>query len=226
MNAPQALHSHDHRHCIDDALIKAETVCAERGARMTPLRRRVLELVWDSHAPIGAYAIMDLLRAADDRAAAPPTVYRALEFLLDQGLVHKIESLNAFVGCDRPEERHISQFLICTSCKAAIELNDPAILQAVETSARQSGFSLKRLTIEAQGPVRRLPEKFRSGLRFPINSSGRSPPPARGIIVARHLFSDGSRQPRKDWNNEINDTDEFCRGDRLGGTGMGGSGPL
>src|SRR5688572_10385170 len=151
MNAPQALHLHDHRHCIDDALSKAETVCAERSARMTPLRRRVLELVWDSHAPIGAYAIMDLLRAADDRAAAPPTVYRALEFLLDQGLVHKIESLNAFVGCDRPEERHISQFLICTSCKAAVELNDPAITQAVEASAGQSGFSLNRLTIEAQG---------------------------------------------------------------------------
>jgi Fur family zinc uptake transcriptional regulator len=151
MNAPQALHPHDHRHCIDDALNRAETVCAERGARMTPLRRRVLELVWDSHAPIGAYAIMDLLRAADDRAAAPPTVYRALEFLLDQGLVHKIESLNAFVGCDRPEERHISQFLICTSCKAAVELNDPAITQAVEASAQRSGFSLNRLTIEAQG---------------------------------------------------------------------------
>ena len=92
-----------------------------------------------------------LLRAADDRAAAPPTVYRALEFLLDQGLVHKIESLNAFVGCDRPEERHISQFLICTSCKAAVELNDPAITQAVEASAQRSGFSLNRLTIEAQG---------------------------------------------------------------------------
>ena len=151
MNAPQALHPHAHRHCIDDALSRAETVCAERGARMTPLRRRVLELVWDSHAPIGAYAIMDLLRAADDRAAAPPTVYRALEFLLDQGLVHKIESLNAFVGCDRPEERHISQFLICMSCKAAVELNDPAITQAVEASAQQSGFSLNRLTIEAQG---------------------------------------------------------------------------
>lgn len=151
MNAPHILQSHDHRHCIDDALSRADTVCSERGARMTPLRRRVLELVWDSHAPIGAYAIMDLLRAADDRAAAPPTVYRALEFLLEQGLVHKIESLNAFVGCDRPEERHISQFLICTSCKAAIELNDPAIVEAVDASARASGFSFNRLTIEAQG---------------------------------------------------------------------------
>jgi Fur family transcriptional regulator, zinc uptake regulator len=151
MNAPHALHPHNHRLCIDDALSRAETVCAERGAKMTPLRRRVLELVWDSHAPIGAYAIMELLRAADDRSAAPPTVYRALDFLLDQGLVHKIESLNAFVGCDRPEERHVSQFLICTSCKAAVELTDPAIMKAVESSARDSGFSFKRLTVEAQG---------------------------------------------------------------------------
>jgi Fur family zinc uptake transcriptional regulator len=151
MNASQALNAHDHRHCIDDALTRADSVCAERGAKMTPLRRRVLELVWDSHAPIGAYAIMDLLRAADDRAAAPPTVYRALDFLLGQGLVHKIESLNAFVGCDRPEERHVSQFLICTGCKTAIELNDPAILKAVEASAQESGFSFNRLTVEAQG---------------------------------------------------------------------------
>lgn len=146
-----ALHAHDHQNCIDDALQRADHVCAERGAKMTPLRRRVLELVWNSHAPIGAYAIMDLLRAEDDRAAAPPTVYRALEFLLDQGLVHKIESLNAFVGCDRPEERHVSQFLICGKCKAAVELNDPAILRAVEAGAARAGFSVARVTLEVQG---------------------------------------------------------------------------
>lgn len=146
-----AFHAHDHQVCIDDALQRADSVCAERGAKMTPLRRRVLELVWNSHAPVGAYAIMDMLRAEDDRAAAPPTVYRALEFLLDQGLVHKIESLNAFVGCDRPEERHISQFLICSNCKAAIELNDPAILRTVEASAGRAGFKVSRVTLEAQG---------------------------------------------------------------------------
>ena len=147
----EAFHSHDHQHCIDDALQRADSVCAERGAKMTPLRHRVLELVWNSHAPVGAYAIMDMLRAEDDRAAAPPTVYRALEFLLDQGLVHKIESLNAFVGCDRPEERHVSQFLICGNCKAAIELNDPAILRAVEDSAGKAGFNVARVTLEVQG---------------------------------------------------------------------------
>ncbi|HEX6120705.1 MAG TPA: transcriptional repressor, partial [Dongiaceae bacterium] len=78
-------------------------------------------------------------------------VYRALEFLLEQGLVHKIESLNAFVGCNQPEERHVSQFLICTSCKAAVELNDLSILEAIEARAGQAGFTLNRLTIEAQG---------------------------------------------------------------------------
>jgi Fur family zinc uptake transcriptional regulator len=65
--------------------------------------------------------------------------------------VHKIESLNAFVGCDRPEERHVSQFLICTNCKAAIELNDPAILRAVEASAGRAGFNVARVTLEVQG---------------------------------------------------------------------------
>lgn len=141
---------HDHTRCISDALGLAETVCAKRGARLTPLRRRVLELVWNSHRPVGAYAILDDLREGD-KAAAPPTVYRALDFLMEQGLIHRIESLNAFVGCDHPEDRHVSQFLICTHCSAAVEIDDRGIANAVKKSAAEAGFTVNRFTVELQG---------------------------------------------------------------------------
>ncbi len=146
----RATSPHDHDHCIADALTRADRLCAERGARLTPLRRRVLELVWNSHRPVGAYAVLDQLRSGD-KSAAPPTVYRALDFLLEHGLVHKIESLNAFIGCDHPQDRHVSQFLICTKCSGAIELQDPGIVNAVKKSAAQAGFAVNRLTIELQG---------------------------------------------------------------------------
>src|SRR5581483_8522848 len=96
---------HDHALCIDDALAAAERQCAARGARLTEQRRRVLELIWKSHAPVGAYTLLDRLREGGVRAQ-PPTVYRALEFLVENGLIHRIESLNAYVGCADPDQRH------------------------------------------------------------------------------------------------------------------------
>ena len=93
---------HDHRRCVADALDKAEALCSDRGARLTKLRCRVLELVWNSHAPIGAYDVLRRL-SQEHQSAAPPTVYRALDFLLEQGLIHRIESLNAYIGCPVPE---------------------------------------------------------------------------------------------------------------------------
>lgn len=151
MNAPKAHQPHDHLSCISDAMARADALCRERGAKMTALRRRVLELVWASHSPIGAYAILDRLRAEDTRQAAPPTVYRTLDFLIEQGLIHKIESLNAYVGCDHPERRHVTQFLICTTCGAAMEIAEESILQSVKRSAGATGFSVERVNIEAQG---------------------------------------------------------------------------
>jgi Fur family zinc uptake transcriptional regulator len=141
---------HDHRHCIDEAMARAASLCGGRGARLTEIRRRVLELVWSSHAPIGAYSVLEALRQ-DGRNAAPPTVYRALDFLLEHGLIHRIESLNAFVGCPRPDSRHVSQFLICTDCRDVAELADPAIGSAVARGASAAGFVVNRLTIEMQG---------------------------------------------------------------------------
>lgn len=141
---------HDHRTCIDEALARAGQLCGRRGARLTEVRRRVLELVWNSHRPVGAYDILEQLQR-DGRSAAPPTVYRALEFLMEHGLVHRIESLNAFVGCPRPDKEHVSQFLICTDCRNVAEIADPAIGSAVSRSAAAAGFVVNRLTIEMQG---------------------------------------------------------------------------
>jgi Fur family transcriptional regulator, zinc uptake regulator len=144
------LASHDHTACIADALHAAEVECARRGARLTAVRRRVLELVWTSHQPVGAYALLQQL-TREGFSAAPPTVYRALEFLLAHGLVHRIERLDAFIGCSRPGKPHAGQFLLCTTCGAASELDDPAIDRAIADSAARSGFSVHRQTIEVEG---------------------------------------------------------------------------
>lgn len=143
-------HSHDHRRCIAEALDKAATLCADNGARLTELRRRVLELVWRSHEPIGAYAVLEQLRR-ERGGAAPPTVYRALDFLLGQGLIHRIESRNAYIGCPMPDRDHNSQFLICTECGGVAEIDDPRIDAALARSAAAKGFTVQHLTVELQG---------------------------------------------------------------------------
>ncbi|HEX9489383.1 MAG TPA: Fur family transcriptional regulator [Stellaceae bacterium] len=141
---------HDHDHCVATALDAAESVCGKAGERLTPIRRRVLELVWGSHRPIGAYAILDRLKE-DGRNAAPPTVYRALDFLLERGLIHRIESLNAFVGCAHPGESHLVQFLICRSCGMTAELDDRRLSEAIGRSAVDQGFDIQSRVVELSG---------------------------------------------------------------------------
>lgn len=143
--------AHDHDLCIDDALRQADEVCRQQGARLTEQRRRVLELVWQSHRPIGAYEILDRLADADGRRAAPPTVYRALDFLLEQGLIHRIESRNAFIGCSHPGSNHVVEILLCDHCGRAAEVSDHAVARAVEATAAQLGFTIERHTIEIAG---------------------------------------------------------------------------
>ena len=133
--------NHDHGRCIATALADASALCEARGARLTPLRRRVLEIVWQSHRPRGAYAILQVL-SEDGRNPAPPTVYRALEFLQDQGLAHRIASLNAYVGCSRPGHAGCGQFLICEQCGNAAELADSGVERAISRSAASSGFEV------------------------------------------------------------------------------------
>ncbi len=147
---------HDHRTCVADALAAAARICAERRARLTPLRRRVLALVWRGHAPVRAYDLLARLSnnngaARETRPAAPPTVYRALEFLLAHGLVHRIESLNAFTGCVRPDGAHGGQFLICTDCGVAAEVHDPRVDAAIARRAGELGFMVARKTSEIEG---------------------------------------------------------------------------
>jgi Fur family zinc uptake transcriptional regulator len=148
---------HDHEACIGTALDRAARLCARRGVRLTPLRRRVLELVWRGHAPVGAYDILALL-SAETGPVAPPTVYRALEFLQAHGLVHRIESLNAYFGCERPDAAHGGQFLLCTECGAAAELDRGDIADAARRAAERLGFVVERQTIELRGRCPRCRE--------------------------------------------------------------------
>lgn len=135
---------------IETLLDRADSICDSRGARLTDLRRQVLGLILDADGPTGAYELLDRLRATR-HGAAPPTVYRALEFLLDHGLVHKLERLSAFVGCVAHEEAHAAQFLICRHCGKVTEIEDDRLVQALEQAARRHGFTVAQATIEAEG---------------------------------------------------------------------------
>lgn len=141
---------HDHDRCIDSALHAAQRVCAAAGARLTPLRRRVLLEVWKSHAPVGAY---DILRSLERDAAkvAPPTVYRALDFLMEYGLVHRLESQNAFIGCRAPERAHAGHFLICARCDVVVEFDNAPLNAAIEVAAARCGFTARRAAVEVLG---------------------------------------------------------------------------
>ncbi len=136
-------------------LDQAAEMCARHGARLTEIRRRVLAIVIESRGPLGAYALLDRLKA--ERAnATPVTIYRALDFLLENGLVHKIERLNAFIACtdqgDHTHQHgHAAQFLICRTCGTVAELEDPSIAHAISHAAGRTGFRPDHATIEVEG---------------------------------------------------------------------------
>jgi Fur family zinc uptake transcriptional regulator len=140
---------HNHQACITRALRRAEELCQRNNRRFTETRKRVLEIVWSRHKPIGAYEVLELLQ--QESRSAPPKVYRALDFLQQMGLVHRIASLNAYVGCTAPGEPHDGHFLICESCRALAELDAPSITSAINQSAEASGFQSHRHTVEIMG---------------------------------------------------------------------------
>ena len=145
---------HNHARCISAAMAGADEVCRRNNLRFTRIRRRVLELIWRSHRPTPAYALLRQLRR-EKRNAEPPTVYRALDFLLAHSLAHKIESLNAYVGCSRPSGRHGGQFLICSGCQQVAELDDPDLRRIIAAKAARAGLEAARQTVEITG---RCPE--------------------------------------------------------------------
>ena len=142
---------HDHSRCSSDALANADAICALRGQRLTPIRRRVLQALLASHRPLGAYELIERLAARAARPA-PITIYRALEFLRDNGLVHRIESRNAFIAC---VHNHASGdpvvFLICERCGIVGEAAAAAVADTIRTASRAAGFTPKSPVLEITG---------------------------------------------------------------------------
>lgn len=149
-NSGRGLKRHDHGRCVSDAIREAESICKSKDIRLTPTRKKVLEMVWAGHKPVKAYEIIDNF-AGRNKPAKPPTVYRALDFLVQNGLVHRIESQNAFIGCPSPIESHNASFFICTGCEVVTELESENLDKAIAGLAREKGFAVQRKTVEVYG---------------------------------------------------------------------------
>ena len=146
----QAFRQHDHGECARSLMDAARDLCAKRGLRLTPVREKVLELLLKSHAPLGAYVILSELSAAGFRAQ-PPVAYRALDFLVENGLAHRIEKINAFVACSQPREEHSPIFMICSDCQQVAETSVKRQSSSLDRSARAIGFDIQHTVVEAQG---------------------------------------------------------------------------
>jgi Fur family zinc uptake transcriptional regulator len=144
---PLGFANHDHTSCVSSALAAADTACATRKVQLTPVRRRVLEILLESHAAMGAYDVLARLDA-EGLGSKPPVAYRALTFLVDQGFVHRIERLNAFIACAHPGAIHDPAFMICRGCGTVAEAQADA---AMNKTAAQSGFQVEQTVIEAEG---------------------------------------------------------------------------
>ena len=143
-------------HHVDDAagfITVVERVCRERGLRLTPIRANVLRLIAEAGKPVKAYDLLEQLQARHANPA-PPTVYRSLDFLLEQGFIHKLESINAFVSCFHPGEDHQVPFLICDKCKNAIEVCDEQVADLITRQARSLGFRAQAQILEVHGVCR------------------------------------------------------------------------
>ena len=146
------------RHSPRERVALAESICERRGVRLTELRRRVLELLWASDGPTSAYQLIEAVKLRDSRPVGPPTVYRALGFLMSQGLVSRIESLKAYVPCAHPERAHDCLFFICDGCRTSVELEDPRIAGLLDEDAARLGFVATRRTVEVEGLCARCVE--------------------------------------------------------------------
>ena len=144
-------HRHDHAACIEDGLEAIRAHCRAGRLRLTPLRERVAEILLAEHRAMGAYDVLDVLRA-EGLAAQPPAAYRALDFLVAQGFAHKVERLNAFVACAHPGEAdHAPAFLVCRACRSVAEAPGAAVRGGLRDTATRAGFALETMVIEAVG---------------------------------------------------------------------------
>ena len=141
---------HDHSHCQSQALEAAHLKCKQQGLRLTKIRSQVLQIIWESHHPIGAYAVLQQLQEQGHKPA-PPTAYRALDFLVSANLIHRIESLNAYVGCPSPNTHHQCQFYICNQCGHIAEVHNQAVTEALSEGAKELGFTNQQSVIEVHG---------------------------------------------------------------------------
>lgn len=150
MTKAAAFAQHDHAHCTHDGLARAEALLAERRVRLTPVRRRALEILLEAHRALGAYEVLERL-GAEGFGKQPPVAYRALEFLVEQGLAHRVQRLNAFTACMHPGQAHAPAFLICRVCHLVAETPADPARAALDAAAQALGFAIERSTIEALG---------------------------------------------------------------------------
>ncbi|MGB0449399.1 MAG: Fur family transcriptional regulator [Porticoccaceae bacterium] len=150
-NAKLVHQPHDHRRCINAALARANELCDAQNLRLTPTRESVLRLLWQSHRPMGAYQLQDQLAKLSGKPIAPPTIYRAVEFLLKVGLIHRIASLNAYIGCPFPGSDHSNLFLICNSCGSAAEVAHSSINDLLKKASEKANFTLQDQSLELFG---------------------------------------------------------------------------
>ncbi len=141
---------HDHKTCVSDMLSQAESQCADQGLRLTPVRRRALEILVAKHRALGAYDLLAVL-AAEGLGAQPPVAYRALDFLVKAGFAHKIEALNAYIACAHPGVCQTPAFLICRACKSVAEADTAPAKGRLDDAARAAGFVIERTVVEAEG---------------------------------------------------------------------------
>lgn len=146
----RAFHAHDHDSCAKQALTRADDLCRDRGVRLTPVRRRVLEILLEEHRAMGAYDVLERL-SVEGFGSQPPVAYRALEFLVDQGLAHRIRRLNAFTACTAPGGDHAPAFFICKNCKTVAETSADDLRKNINTAGQSIGFIVERANIEALG---------------------------------------------------------------------------
>jgi len=141
---------HDHGQCAGETLARAEAEAARLGLRFTPVRKRVLQILLEAHRAMGAYEVLDRL-AAEGFGNQPPVAYRALEFLVEAGLAHRVQRLNAFAACMHPGEAHAPVFLICRACDTVAEAAATPLRAALDGVAAELGFRVERASFEAMG---------------------------------------------------------------------------